>query len=691
VHSRTPVAVDTSAASSTALRQAANADGAGKRLPKRLAAWLLSVSLLTAVPALADEYSLDMRDTDIAEFISTIGKLTGKTIIIDPRVKGKVSITSPKSVTREELYEIFLVQLGVNGFSVVDAGDNLLKVIPQQAAKLEGIEVQGGNSARPRTSEKVVTRVVQVRNVDVTALVPVLRPLVDNQSGLIAPYPASNVLLITDREANVRRLLEIIERMDKAGNDDTEVIWLKNASAEEVSETLTKLISERKSGSDGAHSTPVVTADARTNTLLIRADEASRDYFRQIIGQLDSEVRSGNNTRVFYLKYAKAEDVAELLESISGNASGEVKSSVESANAGQEGVRIKPHVATNSIVMSGSPPAIRDLAQLIDRLDIRRAQVMVEAIIAEMSESRAKELGVQWLLGGRSDSGEFGLGGTNFNNLGNGLNSLVDGALNGAGLEGGDTTLPGLLSGVEGLTAGVGRFDNSGLNFAVLLKALQDDIESNILSTPSLVTMDNEEAYILVGSEIPVITGQTIGDNNTNPFQTIERKDIGVKLRITPQINEGGAVQLQIAQEVSSLTGSSSGASDVIFDKREIETAVMVDDGATIVLGGLIDDNTQETNSRVPWLGDLPLVGRLFRSDSTQITRRNLMVFIRPTIIRDRETLTSVSKAKYGFIRNRQLTAENGAVELFPEERPATLPEWTGLGPTLLNVLPPEK
>lgn len=670
------------------LHQPTYAGRSGKLSIKTLVASLLFTSWLLACPAGADDYSLDMRDTDISEFIASIGKLTGKTIVMDPRVKGKVSISTPKSVTKEELYEIFLVQLGVNGYSVINVGKDILKVIPQQGAKLEGIEVQGGNNSPTHSSERIVTRVVQVQNVDVAALVPILRPLVDNQSGIITPYPASNVILITDREANVRRLLEVIERVDKADSDDTEIIWLEHASAPEVSETLKALIREQTKGSEGSRLMPIIKADPRTNSLLIRADKSNREYLRQVIKELDSEVQTDNNTRVHYLKYAKAEDLAEVLEKISGTISEEKdKVSPESAGTNQDAIHIKAHEATNSIVMSGSPRIIRDLGQLIEQLDIRRAQVMVEAIIVEMAEERAKELGVQWLLADRSGSGRA-LAGTNFPTSSKmGLNGILDATTGGTPI-----SVPGALRNVGGLTAGVGRFSESGLNFAVLLQALQDDTKSNILSTPSLLTMDNQAASILVGQEIPVSTGSTLSNDNNanNQFRTIERKDVGVKLLITPQINEGGAVQLQIEQEVSSL-GPEVGDDGVSFNKRQIKTAVLVDNGATIVLGGLIDDDIREAGSKVPGLGSLPVVGRLFRSDGSRIARRNLMVFIRPTIIRDQEMLTSVSRAKYGSIRDRQLRDKDSAVELFPEEAPAVLPEWTGLGPTSINVLPPER
>ncbi|SIR02404.1 general secretion pathway protein D [Marinobacterium stanieri] len=642
----------------------------------------ISLFLFLSISVQAQEYSLDMRDTDIVEFIATVSKLTGKTIITDPRVKGKVTIRSPNSISAEELYEIFLVQLGVNGYAVVSVGDNLLKVVPQPAVKLEGIEVQGDSSEAPKASENIVTRVVQVNNVDVGALVPVLRPLVDNQTGIIAPYPASNVILITDRESNVRRLLEIIARVDKTETEDTEIIQLKNASAREVSQTLTTLIREQMKSGEGSRAAPMIAADTRTNSLLIRADEAGRNYLQRIIRQLDNEVKTDSNTRVYYLKYAKATDLVTVLESIGNSIIEGDNPQDQRSSANRENIHIKAHEATNSIVMSGSPRVIISLNQVIEQLDIRRAQVMVEAIIVEMSETRAKELGIQWLLGGE-DNGRFGAAGTNFSNLGNSLNALTAEALD-------DTSgLASALSGVEGVSFGVGRVDSSGLSFAVLLKALQNDSDSNILSTPSLVTMDNEEASILVGREVPIVTGQTIGDNNSNPFQTISREDVGIKLKVTPQVNDGSAVQLKIEQEVSSLTGIT--ASDIITDKREIKTAVMVDDGATIVLGGLIDDDVQEVSDKVPGLGNVPVVGRLFRSDSSQISRRNLMVFIRPTIIRDRRNMTEVTSSKYSYLRARQLLDNDRSIQLFPGESPTVLPEWAGMGPSSIDILPPPK
>lgn len=639
---------------------------------------ILATTLCFSTTLLANDgqYTLDMRDTDIQEFITSVGKLTGKTIIVDERVRGRVNIKSPKPVTADEFYEIFLVQLAVSGYSVVDIGNNILKVIPQQAAKLEGISVEGEGSSIPQASEEIITRVVKVDNVEVSQLVPILRPLVDNQSGIIAPYPASNVILITDKKSNVRRLLEIISNVDKADTDSMEVVQLENASAKEMSRVLTSLIREQAKGQDGFRSIPIITADERSNNLLIRGDSQTRAYLKQIIRQLDSEVDNSTNTKVIYLKYAKAEELASLLESISNS----IIKTEQTANLDQSptakklNIHIKAHEQTNAIVLSGSPKIIADLEAVVGKLDIRRAQVLVEALIVEITENRAKELGVQWLFGNSVDT----LGG--ISNLGsNSIATIADSA---------GSNISSSLSGIQGISVGLGRITNKGFSFASLINAFAEDTDSNILSTPVLMTMDNEEASIHVGQEVPILTGSTASDDNSNPFQTIERKDIGVKLTVVPQINEGNSVQLDIEQEVSSLTGLT--ASDIITNKRIIDTSVMIEDGATIVLGGLVDDDVQQSTDKIPLLGDLPGVGRAFRTDASQRTRRNLMVFIRPTIIRDPQTMAEISSSKYLYIKAQQLVLEKAGINLFPDSsKVSTLPEWTGMGPTTENFFAP--
>jgi general secretion pathway protein D len=644
----------------------------------------LVVALIFSVPAtvLAERFELDMQNVDIGEFIDTVAKLTGKTIVVDSRVKGRITIQSQRKLDADELYQLFLLQLGVEGYSAVEAGDGILKVIPNQAAKIEGVEVQSNRSSVGK-SESIVTRIAQLQNADADELVKSLRPLVDNKVGVITSYSDSNIILLTDRESNVRRLMSIIDSVNSVDTTLMETMVLKNSSAEEVERVITKVLSQqtRKRGA----SKPVVAADPRTNTLILFGDDESRNYLRRLVKDLDSEVSSQSNIRVVYLKYAKAKDLAPVLKSISDTIVKEAQEAGKAAGAaGAARINIEAHEQTNAIVLSGSPHIISDLSKVIRDLDIRRAQVLVEAIIIEVSDTRARELGVQWLFKGANE-GNTPVGGINFAGGGTGT-STAPGIIS---LLGGDEVAATAASAVRGAAFGLGKLSDSGFSFAALLTALSSDSQSNILSTPSLLTLDNEEASILVGQEIPVITGSTASSTNTNPFQTIERKEVGIKLLVTPQINDGDSVQLGIEQEVSSLSTSTS-AADIITDKRAIKTAVLVEDGATIVLGGLIDDKVNEQNARVPILGDIPILGRLFRADNSSKSKRNLMVFIRPTIVRDQAVLSELSGRKYSFIRNEQLAKADKGISLFPNTDMAVLPAWTGMDASSGGIIPNE-
>jgi general secretion pathway protein D len=631
--------------------------------------------------AMAERFELDMQNVDIGEFIDTVAKLTGKTIVVDSRVKGKITVQSHRKLDAEELYQIFLLQLGVEGYSAIEVGDGILKVIPNQAAKIEGIEVQLGRNNMGR-SESIITRIAQLQNADADELVKSLRPLVDNKVGVITSYADSNIILITDRESNVRRLMSIINAINSVDSQLMETVVLKNSSAEEVERVLTKVLSQqtRKRGA----SKPVVAADPRTNTLILFGDDEARSYLRRLVADLDSEVSTQSNIRVQYLKYAKAVDLAPVLKSISDTiVKGDEAAGRPATGGGASSlINIEAHEQTNSIVLSGSPHIITDLLTVIRDLDIRRAQVLVEAIIIEVSNDRAKELGVQWLFMGDED-GSQPAGGINFSGGASGT-STTPGILS---FLAGDAAAATAASGVRGAAMALGKITEGGFSFASFLTALASDTESNILSTPSLLTLDNEEASILVGQEIPVITGSTASSTNTNPFQTISREEVGIKLIFTPQINEGDAVQLTIEQEVSSLSPSTS-AADIITNKRTITTSVLVNDGATIVLGGLIDDQVIEQSAKVPLLGDIPFFGRLFRSDSTTKSKRNLMVFIRPTIVRDQATLSELSARKYNFMRAEQLVRAEEGINLFPFTDLAVLPEWTGMDASPSNILP---
>ncbi|MBQ0761061.1 MAG: general secretion pathway protein D [Zhongshania sp.] len=641
---------------------------------------VLSIFLSVSGTALAERFDLDMQNVDIGEFINTVAKLTGKTIVVDSRVKGKISVESHRKLDADELYQIFLLQLGVEGYSAIEVGDGILKVIPNQAAKIEGISVQSDRSSMGR-SESIVTRIAQLQNADADELVKSLRPLVDNKVGVITSYADSNIILITDRESNVRRLMSIVNAVNAVDTQLMETVVLEHSSAEEVERILTKVLSQqtRKRGA----AKPVVAADARTNTLILFGDDDARSYLRRLVKDLDSEVSNQSNIRVRYLKYAKAADIAPVLKSISDTLLKEGDAGKGVANGSNSSlINIEAHDQTNSIVMSGSPHIIDNLESVIADLDIRRAQVLVEAIIIEVSDNRAKELGVQWLFRG-SDAGSTPVGGINFGGGASG-NGSAPGIIS---LLAGEDAAAAAVSGVRGAAFGLGKIKDGAFSFATLLTALASDSESNILSTPSLLTLDNEEASILVGQEIPVVTGSTASSTNANPFQTISRQEVGIKLLFTPQINEGDAVQLNIEQEVSSLSPSTD-AADVITNKRTIKTVVLVNDGATIVLGGLIDDQVTEQSAKVPFLGDIPILGRLFRSDNTSKVKRNLMVFIRPTIVRDQGTLSELSARKYNYIRAEQLVKAEQGINLFPFTDLAVLPEWAGMDPSPPGILP---
>lgn len=630
----------------------------------RFSAVSIFLVLLCLKNVQANEFSLDMRGVDIREFINTVSKLTGKNIVTDKKVRGTVDIQSPRKLTREELYDVFLAQLSVHGYTVVDAGTGVYKVVPLHAAKMEGIGLKEGVVS---PGEKIITRVVPVHNVDASQLVSTLQPLVDNKVGTISGYNTSNVILITDRASNVLRLMNIIDKVDKTDPLSLELIQLNNASASEMQRILTDITAVKsKSRKDQSRTQPLISVDNRTNTLIISADDATRRRFRQLVAELDSTIETSNNTRVVYLKYAKAEKLVTVLKSVSDAILQEEKklNGNKSKNTRLSSINIEGHEATNSLILSGSPHIIRSLEGVIRKLDIRRAQVLVEAIVVEMSDNRARELGVQWLFRGDPSSEGRAVGTINFPNNETGIVNIASAADSNAAIG----ALP------AGVSFGIGHIDNNGFSFAALIQALGTDTDSNVLSTPSLLTMDNEEASILVGREVPIITGSTTSSNNDNPFRTFERRDVGIKLIVTPQINEGDAVALSIEQEVSSLSGIS--ASDIITDKRVVKTKVLVDDGATIILGGLIDEDTQQSTSKVPLLGDIPLLGRAFRSDSSKKVKRNLMIFIRPTIARDRKTIAAVSREKYNYIHARQLLTQEDNINLLPKATLPALPAW---------------
>jgi len=592
-------------------------------------------------PALLAEATatLNLKDADIRTLIKTVSEITGRNFVIDPRVKAKVTIVSSKPMEKDELYQVFLSILQVHGFAAVPTG-NVIKIVPDVAAK-QG-PVPTASPGTPGVGDELVTRVVTVQHVPASQLVPILRPLVPQQ-GLLAAYAPSNTLIITDRASNINRLMSIIRRVDRADSDEIEIITLQHASAAEVVRIITSLEKKGTAAKTPATSSYSLSADDRTNSILIAGDRSSRLKIRGLIAHLDTPLEIGGRTQVVFLKNAKAKDLEPIL---TGIAEEEQKAKGKTTTGGsttQEQVSIQADEASNALVITASPAIQRSLRSVIRQLDIRREQILVEAIIAEVGLQLSAELGVQFIAAGANSSGDAQLPGavTNFGGAGNSIPSLI--------------AQPESVG--SGLSLAVGNLSGS-MQFGVLLRALQGDAAANLLSTPTLVTMDNEEAEITVGQNLPFVTGQYTstgsGEGVTNPFQTIERNDIGIKLKIQPQINEGNSIKMVIEQEASSLASSTT-AQEKIINTRRINTTVLAEDGQIIVLGGLLEDTYTDQVEKVPFLGDIPLLGQLFRYTSSAKTKQNLMVFIHPVILSDRATSDAYTSRKYSYVKAAQM------------------------------------
>ncbi len=626
----------------------------------------LSSAQQAAPGAAAQRITPSFKDADITQVIEAVGAATGRNIIIDPRVRAQVTMLSSTPMSPDAFYEAFLALLQVHGFVAVPSG-NVTKVIPDaNARQVPGNDLPGRVSA---SSDEIVTQVVQVRNVSAAQLVPILRPLIP-QYGHLAAYPSANILIISDRANNVNRMLRIIQRIDQASDADIEVIGLQNASAAEVVRTMTALTAAQAQAEGGTPQMKVV-ADDRSNSILLSGDKAQRLKAKTLIAYLDTPLANGGDTRVRYLRYADAEKIAtKLKEQISGT------TAAPAAAAGAQAIADKSTVIwaepeTNALVITAPPKTMNSLMSVIDSLDIRRAQVMVEAIIVEVTADKSAELGVNWVIDGTGSDNPVGgfiepVGGVSIVDL---YNAAQD-----------PTTLTTVPRGTT--IGGVGRLSARGINFGAVLRALRGDSDTNIIATPSIVTMDNQEAQIKVAQEVPFVTGQftnTGGNNNgnVNPFQTITRQEVGTILKITPQINEGDSVMLKIEQESSSIAGTSSGAVDLVTNKRTINTNVLIEDGGTIVLGGLIQDTQTSGEQRVPFLGRIPIIGEAFRTRSAKKTKTNLMVFIQPRILRDGIATSYETGQKYNYIRDQQRRSgpRGELLPLLPGEKRQVLPD----------------
>ncbi len=643
------------------------------------AALLLLASLFAVPQAIANQYSASFKGTDINEFINTVGRSLNKTIIIEPNVRGKINVRSYETFNDEQYYQFFLSVLEVYGYAIVEMDNNILKVIKDKDAKAAAIPVIGANETG--FGDEMVTRIVPVYNVPVRELTPILRQLNDNSGGgNIVAHDASNVIMLTGRAARVNRIVEMIRRVDKQGDQEVAVVKLKFASAPELVRIIEQIISN-SAGSKGKSTNqlrPKLVADERTNSVVVSGEKRARDRAVNLVKRLDNEQESSGNTKVVRLKYAQAKEVAQVLTGVADSIKKGVTASKTKSASNRRDANIQAHEDTNSLVITAQPDVMRSLEGVIRQLDFRRAQINVEAIIVEVSEGDGIDLGVQWAS---ADGGVIQFGdGASISGIAAAAQSAreftteASQTTTGAGdnqvttenpdiiTRGDYTALGQVLGSVNGALAGL----VSG-NWGAVIQAVSAASTSNILATPNITTLDNQEAEFVVGEEVPVITGSAASNNNSNPFQTIERKEVGIKLKVTPQINEGNAVQLKIEQEVSGVKGGTAGtAVDVIFSKRSVTTNVMVDDGQIVVIGGLIDEDVQETESKVPLLGDIPVLGHLFRSTKSSTSKRNLMIFIKPTILRDAATMHNLSSSKYNYIRAVQLEQQDDGISLMP-------------------------
>ena len=650
-----------------------------RRIRFAFLALLLSVALPASLVH-AQDFTVNLKETDIQELIKFVAEVTGTTIVVDPAVKGKVKVVSSKPVSKDELYDLFLSILEVHGYTAVRSG-GVVRVIQSKDARSSPVSVADDG---PHSSDEYVTQVIRLDNISAAKLIPVLRPLVPQQAHMAA-YAPSNAIIISDVSANIDRIKDIIQRMDRSAVQKTDIIKLRYAVADDVVAMLDKLSKSEAKQSGGAEPEVLLVADSRTNSVLISGDEMERARMNQLIKHLDTPLEQSGNVRVVYLEYAQAKEIAEVLTKVMQNMSSLETADGKPQRSSAKTSTIEADEGTNSLIITADTDEMAAIESVIHRLDIRRAQVLVEAIIVEMTFSEGQDLGLQWLFA-NTDSGFYG---SNINSPSQA--ERLAGALD---PDNGDEVTPandgefdvgalaGALANTPGLSLGWGTVDDD-LTMTVILNALKTQGNANILSTPSLLTLDNQEAYITVGQNVPFITGSYTNsgsaDGSSNPFQTIERENVGITLAVTPHINEGDSVVLEIEQEVSNvIIGASqiSEAADIITSERKIQTKVLAQDSKVVVLGGLIEDNVQDGQQKVPILGDIPFLGRLFRTDSVDVSKTNLLIFIRPTIIRDNNELDGATADKYRYIRDQQLLRREQGLMFLDDGNLPVLPEW---------------
>lgn len=638
-----------------------------------------------AAKASEDQITLNFVNADIPSVAKAIGGSMGKTFIFDPNVTGSVNIVSEKPVSKDLAYHIFLAALRLQGFTAIE-GNGFVKIVKEADAKLTG-GTQDAKSGQIM-GDRIITQVFQLQNESAAQLATVLRPLI-SPNNYLAAYPGNNTLVITDYAENVRRISRIIASIDVPASTDVQVIRLQFASAVDVGNLLQRLMPETNvnPASPGTPAKLVIGVDPRSNSLLVRADSpAITTRLKALVAGMDIPTAANGNIHVVYLRNAEATKLAETLRSLmAGEQKSVTQPTTTTATAGtataagqtQQTVAapastIQAYAATNSLVITAPDHVYNSLRAVIDKLDARRAQVHVEALVVEVSASTSAEFGIQWqdLSGLNRSNGAQIIGGTNFGGAGqNIIGAAADLASLGQGLN-------------LGIVRGKVKIgDTEFLSLGALARALEADNKNNVLSKPNILTLDNEEGKIVVGQNVPFVTGSftQTANSSTNPFQTIERKDIGLTLKVTPQVAEGGTVKLKVYQEVSSVVPVSTTikSADLITNKRSIESTVLVDDGDVVVIGGLISDDTKNGDSQVPILGDIPVLGNLFKYKSKSRDKTNLMVFLRPTVLRDAKAAAQLTGDRYDYIKNEQAEFNKDNSGLLPPVGGAELPART--------------
>jgi len=583
-----------------------------------------------------ETFILNYDDVDIKKVTQDIAQFSKKTIILDPRVKGKVTIYSNADLDRNQIWDVYLRTIQVNGFSAISE-DGFVRVVPENEATRDDNDTNFSSDGDYQTS------VIPLRNRSAEKILPMLKPITGRQSHL-SSIASINSILIVDRASNVKRINDLINDLDKNNSANISIIKLDNLSAIEAVRILDKL----KAQNNPTISQFVAIPFNPSNSVIISANAFVTSNIVETLETLDGDVKSNDSIDVIYLKYAKSADIAGILNSISGGF-------VPEADGAK--TVITHHEKTNSLIVSSAESNLVTIRNIISQLDIRRAQVLVEAVIVELSETAAKNLGVETIFYG-SDKDSVPIGITRFGNNGPDLLSIVGSTADETDVNLSNNASNSLLNS-RGLLAGFGDLTPGKDNFIGIINTIAQDSNSNILSTPSLMAMDNELATSIIGQEIPITTGESLGTNNSNPFRTTSRQEVGIKLEVTPQINEGSSVVLKIKIEVSGIAGVPMSGIDIITNKRAIETTALVDNNQIIVLGGLVDEDTQDSISKVPVLGSVPIIGKLFQSSSSTIVKKNLMVFLRPTILTDSDSAISTSNEKYNYIKAKQILSDS--------------------------------